>query len=72
MEQRVVGENHLKLKLRTDGRTFDAILFFHADPLPDDIRAVYALSVNEYKGSRGLQLMVKHWEPIRLPERERQ
>lgn len=63
VEQRIVGEKHLKLKLEREGRRFDGILFFHADPLPEDIRAVYRLGINEYNGSRTLQLMVEHWAP---------
>ena len=60
--QRVVGEKHLKLKLERDGRTFEAMQFFHADPLPDRIRAVYALMTNEFNGNRALQLKLHHWE----------
>lgn len=59
--QRVVGEKHLKLKLVLDGKPFDAMLFFHAEPLPEAIQAVYSLSVNEYNGSTSLQLIVRHW-----------
>jgi single-stranded-DNA-specific exonuclease len=59
--QRVVGEKHLKLKLSSPAGSFDAIRFFHHDPAPDNIRAVYSLSVNEYNGSESLQLIVRHW-----------
>ncbi len=62
LNQRVVGEKHLKLKLGFGARTFDAMLFFHADPVPEKIRAVYCLSVNEYNGSSTLQLLIRHWE----------
>jgi single-stranded-DNA-specific exonuclease len=60
--QRVVGEKHLKLKLARDGETFDAMHFFHADPLPEHIRAVYALMPNEFNGQQTLQLKLQHWE----------
>ncbi|OIR14622.1 single-stranded-DNA-specific exonuclease RecJ [mine drainage metagenome] len=59
--QRVVGEKHLKLKLSSPAGSFDAIRFFSAEPAPDDIHAVYSLSVNEYNGSETLQLIVRHW-----------
>lgn len=71
--QRVVGEKHLKLKLRKKeldntlpgskkaGGLYDAILFFHNDPLPDIINAVYRLQVNEYNGNTTLQLLLEHW-----------
>jgi single-stranded-DNA-specific exonuclease len=64
MAQRVVGEKHLKLKLARDGEVFDAMRFFHAAPLPDRIRAVYALMPNEFNGQQTLQLKLQHWEPV--------
>ena len=63
-QQRVVGEKHLKLRLAQDGRSFEAMLFFHADPLPDRVLAVYRLDVNEYNGNTSLQLLLSHWEPV--------
>ncbi|MHB1619229.1 MAG: single-stranded-DNA-specific exonuclease RecJ [Sulfuricella sp.] len=60
--QRVVGEKHLRLKLGKTGQVFDGILFFHNEPLPDWINAVYRLDVNEYNGSQSLQLMIEYWE----------
>ncbi len=62
-EQRVVGERHLKLRLTKEGRTFDAIFFFHADPLPETVRVVYGLGLNDYNGTTTLQLTLRHWEP---------
>ena len=59
--QRVVGEKHLKLKLSSPAGNFDAIRFFSAEPAPDNIRAVYSLSINEYNGKESLQLIVRHW-----------
>ena len=67
--QRIVGEKHLKLTLRlcsglglsSSAGSFDAIRFFSAEPAPDNIHAVYSLSVNEYNGSESLQLIVRHW-----------
>jgi len=62
VEQRIVGERHLKLRLEKDGRRFEAILFNSIDPLPASIRAVYRLQANEYNGSRNLQLVLRYWE----------
>ncbi|WP_283743998.1 single-stranded-DNA-specific exonuclease RecJ [Sideroxydans sp. CL21] len=59
--QRIVGEKHLKLKLSSPAGNFDAIRFFSAEPAPDNIHAVYSLSVNEYNGNASLQLIVRHW-----------
>ncbi len=60
--QRVVGEKHLKLRLNTRGKPVEAILFGHNEPLPEQIHAVYSLSINEYNGNQSLQLIVRHWE----------
>ncbi|MBB5018818.1 single-stranded-DNA-specific exonuclease [Chitinivorax tropicus] len=60
--QRVVGEKHLKLKLATQGQVLDAMLFNHADPLPERVRAVYRLTANEFNGNTSLQLILEHWE----------
>ncbi len=73
--QRIVGEKHLKLKLRKlhaasaadaaqavrkSTETYDGILFFHNDPLPDVIDAVYRLQINEYNGKSSLQFLLEH------------
>ncbi|WP_296750642.1 single-stranded-DNA-specific exonuclease RecJ [Thiobacillus sp.] len=60
--QRVVGEKHLKLKLTRAGQQFEAMHFFHPDPLPERIRAVYALMPNTFNGQCSLQLKLQHWE----------
>ena len=60
--QRIVGEKHTKLKLSRDGRSFEAMLFFRNEALPDEIAAVYRLDVNHYNGNESLQLIVEHWE----------
>jgi single-stranded-DNA-specific exonuclease len=65
---RVVGDKHLKMWVTTADRTraFDAIAFNFkgADEnpsLPDgNVRLVYRLDINEYKGERRLQLLVDH------------
>jgi single-stranded-DNA-specific exonuclease len=66
-DQRVVGGGHLKLLLGQPGgaRTaaFDAMLFRHTDLLPEHIRAVYRLDVNEWNGLRSLQLVLDYWQP---------
>jgi single-stranded-DNA-specific exonuclease len=62
-EQRIVGERHLKLKLRRDGHVLDAMLFFQDQPLPAMVNAVYQLGVNEYNGQQSVQLTLRHWHP---------
>jgi len=63
VSQRIVGDKHLKLLLEKAGRRLDGILFNSVEPLPQAVRAVYQLQVNEYNGSRSLQLVLRHWEP---------
>ncbi len=61
-QQRVVGERHLKLRLKKSGQLFEAMLFGQAEPLPDTIHALYSVNINEYQGNRSVQLLIRHWE----------
>jgi len=60
--QRIVGEKHLKLKLANSSGSFEAMYFFSTESLPDEVLAVYSLSINEYNGNISLQLIVRHWQ----------
>lgn len=65
VNQRVVGEQHLKLVLKSGGKVIDAIAF-RQPPLPGDVtdvRAVYRLSVNDYGEWPTVQLIVEFLEP---------
>ncbi|WP_096462873.1 single-stranded-DNA-specific exonuclease RecJ [Sulfurifustis variabilis] len=68
VERRVVGERHVKLRVKQDGgRTFEAI-GFHLAPTGEPpgwsrLRAAYRLDVNDYRGTRTLQLVLEHVEP---------
>ena len=71
--QYVVGEKHLKLKLRKSetgagikklGCLYEAMLFFYQGSLPESIDAVYRLNINEYSGNTSLQLILDHWFPV--------
>lgn len=64
--QRIVGEKHLKLKLKKfdSGQSYDAIFFFQKDPLPQRIHAVFRVQTNEYNGNTTLQLLLEHWSPV--------
>ncbi|RUA06930.1 MAG: single-stranded-DNA-specific exonuclease RecJ [Gammaproteobacteria bacterium] len=61
VEQRVVGEKHLKLRLKpTNGTTIiDAIAFFQSPLESKKSTVAYKLSINEWRGSTSLQLMVE-------------
>ncbi|HSD74486.1 MAG TPA: DHHA1 domain-containing protein, partial [Steroidobacteraceae bacterium] len=77
LESRMVGDRHLKLRVRptASGEVFDAIAFGFLSPestreVPrGQARLAYRLDVNEYLGTRRLQLVVEHIEPCVLPLR---
>jgi single-stranded-DNA-specific exonuclease len=61
-EQRTVGENHLKLRVRpaAGGKFIDAIAFNQAGPAYRGVvRLTYRLDVNEYRGFESPQLIVE-------------
>ncbi len=65
ISQRVVGEHHLKLVLKTDDRVIDAIAFRQA-PVAGDVtrvKIVYRLSVNDYGEWPTVQLVVEFLQP---------
>jgi single-stranded-DNA-specific exonuclease len=64
INQRIVGQKHLKLLLEKDQKRFDAIYFNCVENLPENINAVYALEANEYKGLQSLQLQIKHVQSL--------
>jgi single-stranded-DNA-specific exonuclease len=64
INQRIVGEKHLKLILEKDAKRFDAIYFNCVADLSETVNVVYQLDVNEYKGLQTLQLQVKFIAPI--------
>jgi single-stranded-DNA-specific exonuclease len=67
INQRLVGEKHLKLILEKDGRRFEGMLFSHPEPLAAKVRAVYRLQVNEYSGLQSVQLTLDHCEGVGRP-----
>ncbi|HLS87576.1 MAG TPA: DHHA1 domain-containing protein, partial [Burkholderiales bacterium] len=66
--RRVVGEKHLKLALRRDGRRYEAMCFNALDKppsqhnLPSRVRAAYRLAVNRFNGLSSVQINVEHFE----------
>jgi single-stranded-DNA-specific exonuclease len=70
LEQRIVGESHLKLELQPLGSSdsVSAIAFNHPELLPTDATteciAVYKLDVNEFRQVRKHQLVVEHIECV--------
>ena len=60
VQQRVVGEKHLKLKLAMGGTTFEAMRFGSPESLNPSIDAVFKPSINEFRGLATLQLVVDY------------
>lgn len=66
--QDLIGDKkHSRLRLTAGGRAFEAILFFHSDPMPNRILATYSLDVNEWKGSKKLQLRMQKFQDSTQP-----
>ena len=59
VNQRLVGERHLKLTLRVGGQVRDGIWFGRIDPLPDRARLAFRLNLDEFQGRQRVQLMVE-------------
>lgn len=70
LQQRIVGQRHLKMVLMEPVSAFaiDAIQFnADMDTWPDEqitqVRVVYKLDVNEFRGQKNLQMLVEHLLP---------
>jgi single-stranded-DNA-specific exonuclease len=67
LDSRKVGERHLKLSLRAPGRAqpVAAIHFggWREQVLPRHIHAAFQLETDDYQDRRGIQLILRHWEP---------
>ncbi|WP_418357446.1 single-stranded-DNA-specific exonuclease RecJ [Shewanella basaltis] len=71
VQQRIVGEKHLKLLVETlcgtlmlDGIAFNIDLAIWPDATIEQARIVYKLDVNEFRGNQTVQLMVDYIEPM--------
>ncbi|HET9976720.1 MAG TPA: single-stranded-DNA-specific exonuclease RecJ [Burkholderiaceae bacterium] len=63
VQQRLVADKHLKLRVRHLGAVRDAIWFGHADPLPGRVRLAYRLSLDEWQGQPRVQMVVEAAAP---------
>jgi single-stranded-DNA-specific exonuclease len=67
VEQRTVGEKHLKMRLRpaAGGNVIDAIAFNQAGPVYRGVvQLAYRLDVNEFRGVESAQLIVEQIAPL--------
>ncbi len=70
LDSKTVGNGHLKLRVRKKGSAtvIDAIAFNHdgmvdSKKMENGVRMVYTLDINEYRGVRKPQLIVRHLLP---------
>lgn len=59
VDQRVVGNGHLKLTLDDGWRRHNAIFFGQGQPINEQVNLLYRLGINEYNGASTVQLMVE-------------
>ncbi|HMO48540.1 MAG TPA: single-stranded-DNA-specific exonuclease RecJ [Rubrivivax sp.] len=62
LQQRLVGEKHLKLRVRHAGSLRDAIWFGRAEPVAAHVRLAYRLSLDEWQGQARVQMIVEAME----------
>jgi single-stranded-DNA-specific exonuclease len=63
LQQRLVGEKHLKLKLRHAGVEREGIWFGRTEPLGDKARLAWRLELDEWNGQRRVQMVVEAGAP---------
>ena len=59
LQQRLVADKHLKLRLRQAGQLRDAIWFGRTEPLPPRVRLAYRVSLDEFQGQQRVQMVVE-------------
>jgi single-stranded-DNA-specific exonuclease len=59
LQQRLVGEKHLKLRLRHAGQERDGIWFNRTETLPAEARLAYRVSLDEWNGRQRVQMVVE-------------
>jgi len=59
VSQRLVGEKHLKLRLKRGGQLVDGIWFNHTEMLSERVTLAYRLSLDEWQGQQRVQYVVE-------------
>jgi len=59
VQQRLLQDKHLKLRLRHAGQERDAIWFGRTELLPDSARLAFRLSLDEWNGRQRVQMVVE-------------
>jgi single-stranded-DNA-specific exonuclease len=64
LSQRIVGQNHLSLKLKHQGQPIDAMWFGHTEQLPTRVKLAFRLDAAEWNGRRTIKFLVEGVEAI--------
>jgi single-stranded-DNA-specific exonuclease len=64
LQQRLVGEKHLKLRVKHAGQVRDAIWFGRTEPVAEQLRLAYRVQLDEWNGQQRLQMVVEAAEPV--------
>ena len=59
VQQRLVADKHLKLRVRHLGAVRDAIWFGHTEPVAERVRLAYRLAADEWQGQQRVQMVVE-------------
>jgi single-stranded-DNA-specific exonuclease len=65
LSQRLVKDRHLKLDLRLGTRRVSAIAFGRTDPVGEQAVLAYELQRDDWQGTDGVSLIVRHAEAVR-------
>jgi len=60
LEQRLVKDTHLRLRVKLDDKIFSAIWFRHTTNLPARVQLAFRPALDEYQGQRRLTLVIEH------------
>jgi single-stranded-DNA-specific exonuclease len=64
LSQRIVGQNHLSLKLKHQGKPIDAMWFGHTEQLPPRVKLAFRLDAAEWNGRRVIKFLVEGIESL--------
>jgi single-stranded-DNA-specific exonuclease len=59
LQQRLVADKHLKLRIKHQGRMRDAIWFGRVEPVAERVRLAYRLALDEWNGQQRVQMVVQ-------------
>ena len=64
LSQRIVGQNHLALKLKHQGNPIDAMWFGHTEQLPPRVKLAFRLDAAEWNGRRTIKFLIEGVEGV--------